>query len=768
MKQIKNEHGNALITVLLITVIFTALGLSILSATLGGTKRTEIRKEDIDITYQAVEVIDDFTTELSRKLQEDSYEIIKLNKNINNFTNDLNTVMNDIVTNKNYESKEDIVKVKANVLSSEKIAEDKTLTRIVEVQVTTKAKNSSVNRTAVKRLIVSPLPSFLKYALGSEKGKLSLNGSPNIVGNVFANTLSVQKEANYFTKTGKHTIDTNMPSIIGDLYAGEYEESKFNAKEMLDLLKPANFYHEQVPEWKNDSQYQEIYFNTSYEQERQKAFLNNAIQKSEDVSLLSSPDLSVVSGVPQLLHSQITKMGTSEEIIPEPFKLVDTNVPGELRLKGNLLITNTKKMEIDTLLINGDVTIVANKKMIIDNLYVSGDLEIINNPDSEIILRGEVAGQGQINFENAGEFTSQGNFSGQLPISIENNGQFETNGKISGQSSISIKNAGAFDMNNTAASKGDFTINNKPSGKMETKNSIASLSSLLITNNGELNILSENSEGKASNFLSYEEDSKDTVNNIFASNSIDILNTGTLFIKNNIYAEQASQASKLKIESTGKIQLDGDIFSGCDTCEQGSTSLIVRDSNMSFSGNLFSQVPLTVRGDQSDKEKEDDNLIADGVVYVQKETFISNLNIKGDSEKQLIFLSGENLTITRINEFSNFDPSKEEKEAKNYLPKQTDIEPLKAFFYTDKTAELYGVGSLFYINGGLFAKKDLIINGIRGNVSNQSDLLSKLEDEDGHYSRFIIDYNEDVLLQYIDTLPKVQHLSLYSGDLTVE
>ncbi|WP_100331739.1 hypothetical protein [Bacillus xiapuensis] len=753
MNKVSNEKGNALITVLLITVIFTVLGLSILASTLGGTKRTAVREEDVDITYEAVKAIDDFTAELSRRLQKNQYALNQLSPG--GFTTSLNNEMKDLIADQGYNARQGIESFKASIVPNEKINESETLTRVVEVEATTKAQNSSASRTAVKRLILSPLPSFLKYALGSQDGNLALKGSPHIAGNIFANHLELQKEAEYVAASQSiknKTIDTHRPSIVGDLYAGEYDESKFKAKDMLELLREDNFYHGEIPDWKNDSQYQKIDFSASYKEERNRRFLKNGLTETSADGLLEGKDLSSVSGVPPELASQITTDKDGNESRPDPFKLVNKNIHKELELDGNLLITNTEEMNLDTLRIKGDVKIVANEKLTIGNLYVTGRLTIINNPGSQLVISGEAVAE--------------------QAVSIENEGVFQTNGKLAAHEDLSIENKGTMEINRSAASKQRLSINNATDGKLIVKDALASLTSLSIQNEGTMEIRSEKQAGNASDMLLPTEEKKRR--NLYTQQSLTIRNHGKMTIENNLYIQgkaPASEENTLRIESTGSMDIMGDIFSGESECTGcGTSSIIARNSKLSFGGNLFSEGSLILRGDQADPKGENDHLIANGVMYANDETKVSNLNIKGRSkggeERQLILLSRGDLSIYRINEFSNFADPKEQTE--DYLPPpQSGIEPLKAFFYTDQDAELYGVGSLFYIKGGLFAKKNLTINAIRGEMASEKELLRTYEDMDHYYSRFIVDYNEDVLLQVIDSLPKVDYLSIYSGELTV-
>ena len=124
------------------------------------------------------------------------------------------------------------------------------------------------------------------------------------------------------------------------------------------------------------------------------------------------------------------------------------------------------------------------------------------------------------------------------------------------------------------------------------------------------------------------------------------------------------------------------------------------------------------------------------------------------------------LLITRINEFNNFESLNEGEIP--YLPiNDRKIKPLKGFFYTENNAELYGVGSLFYIKGGIFARKELTVNSIRGEVTNINNLPSRISQKDS-FSRFIVDYDQDVMLKQIDALPIVEHLQIFSDELLIK
>ncbi|MEM5592113.1 hypothetical protein AAHH67_10940 [Niallia circulans] len=64
-----NQKGNALITVLLISLVFTTIGLAIVASSISSTKRVETRETDINITYESKKVLEEITYEMANALQ---------------------------------------------------------------------------------------------------------------------------------------------------------------------------------------------------------------------------------------------------------------------------------------------------------------------------------------------------------------------------------------------------------------------------------------------------------------------------------------------------------------------------------------------------------------------------------------------------------------------------------------------------------------------------------------------------------------------------
>lgn len=84
---------------------------------------------------------------------------------------------------------------------------------------------------------------------------------------------------------------------------------------------------------------------------------------------------------------------------------------------------------------------------------------------------------------------------------------------------------------------------------------------------------------------------------------------------------------------------------------------------------------------------------------------------------------------------------------------------------------MYGVGSIFWLNGGFFAKGNLTVNAVLGGVTEPLDpaLGFNFENQDadrynlGH--RFQIQYNQDVFTHQQSSLPRVQQVNVTVGSL---
>lgn len=176
------------------------------------------------------------------------------------------------------------------------------------------------------------------------------------------------------------------------------------------------------------------------------------------------------------------------------------------------------------------------------------------------------------------------------------------------------------------------------------------------------------------------------------------------------------------------------------------------DNNSTDPGKLVTiQANLLVTGDLY----IEGNVQFDSTLYTLGKTDIVNASISGKDQKELVVISKGPVLLNRVDEFKE---------------KATE---LQAFFYTDSTAELYGVGSIFSLNGGFFAKGTLTINAVVGKEvrSKSGQYAFDFEDQnqnDPSASRFIVHYNEKVFEHQKVGLPRVKQISIHAGPVELK
>ncbi|WP_160500210.1 hypothetical protein [Paenibacillus dendrobii] len=148
----------------------------------------------------------------------------------------------------------------------------------------------------------------------------------------------------------------------------------------------------------------------------------------------------------------------------------------------------------------------------------------------------------------------------------------------------------------------------------------------------------------------------------------------------------------------------------------------------------------------------------DSTLFTLKSTTVQDANIRGLNGKELVLISAGKILVNRVDAFNNSGASEQNE--------------LKAFFYTDSTADLYGVGSTFQIKGGFFAKGDLTVNAMLGNVNRPSSSTNPLIFEPqsgvGQYHRFRVIYNKEIYNNQNLGLPKVNRVNVRVGPLKLE
>lgn len=157
-------------------------------------------------------------------------------------------------------------------------------------------------------------------------------------------------------------------------------------------------------------------------------------------------------------------------------------------------------------------------------------------------------------------------------------------------------------------------------------------------------------------------------------------------------------------------------------------------------------------------------VLVDSTIFSLGQTTVEDAEIKGIVEgdhQRLILISKGKVLLNKVDKFNNSNGAYKPEDSEANNPKMLD-----AFFYTDADAELYGVGSLLWINGGFFSKGDLTINAVLGDayedtgatdIRFDSEPQASLSKEN---SRFIINYNQNLFRDQYEGLPRVKQLSV--------
>lgn len=162
--------------------------------------------------------------------------------------------------------------------------------------------------------------------------------------------------------------------------------------------------------------------------------------------------------------------------------------------------------------------------------------------------------------------------------------------------------------------------------------------------------------------------------------------------------------------------------------------------------NMLVTGKVTIRG----------NAEFDSAMYVLKAgtnasdytTTVEDAEINGFNGSQLVLMSQGPILFNRLKAFDE------------------TVTPIKAFFYTDSSAELYGVGSIFSLKGGFFAKGDLTINAVRGDAVAGNGQINIVLGTDN--VRFKAEYDNTVFTAQNAGLPRVKAIHIEVGDLELQ
>ncbi|PLS16872.1 hypothetical protein CVD28_14545 [Bacillus sp. M6-12] len=378
MNYFKNEKGSALLVVMLMFLVFTILGLAIVSSSLGGSNRTEKRETEVTENLNALKSIKEANALIQAFVEEKENESdneVKLlkNDNIEHYDSAILAFINGQNDRVNPEDEE--FKTGNAFRLSDKTSEYPGIslsdyTRVIEIE-------TSLYR---QRVFITAMPSFLKYAIGS-RGFLTINGSPYIDGNVYSNLgLDITRNAEYIYKNVKDDEPTALPAITENKEV--FVENEGNITLGKIPLHPSEIKKafDGNPIFNNDE-------TTYVAVDIHKTFLEKLTEGGFTSENLPSPNMSdgekqqfirqfiskSYTPIDELRSSQI---GGSNKL----YKVSDYGLlyPGDTKIDADEI-----ELEDDQwLIINGDATFESKGKSRMDvkaNILVTGDLTIKGN-----------------------------------------------------------------------------------------------------------------------------------------------------------------------------------------------------------------------------------------------------------------------------------------------------------------------------------------------------------------------------------------------------
>lgn len=694
-----NEKGSSLLVVMLISLIFSVLGLAVLGASVNNVKRAEMRESEIETTSSEKvlmsEVVAKLQDNLNNTLIENELKNSQVpsavyNSQVNQAISNTTSAFTGVSINENEEN------YKKYGITDVNLFKDYNFLRIYEIKIdhsSVDSGNPTIKRTITENVVLSPTPSFLNFAVGAygmqsgttntpiqvndvlgvnDKGKeifresdnaLIINGSPDIIGNVFAPTLELNSKAKYRnTNKSEDPFETGPfqgPSIFGTLYTTKLDNKRKTEMGLEESLK--------------------------------KPFFEGKFKEAAD-GILGIPVIKGLgSNFVDMDFDSTFKLKWDESSAPELVQHLDKTWSPEF---SDLTCSDPFYQA----LINTDG--------LVENHNPSG---------------------------TTGEISHPGTYD-PLPDLLR---IAESDEEIrSGDSSNPRRNNPIFYC-----------------GKKDNKQVYLLEESMLET-------YKDNNDRLLENYM----DTDNIASKLIFFTNIDKDGSYTDTFKNN-HTLTINKSLDLKDESTqekGWLVVNGSLeINGGDTEE---TAPIIK-------GNILVNGDLYIRSKNAELDADPKQYLKfDATIYVTGNSTIDNVNISGakddpddedDPKRQLVLISKGDLKIVRINEYEDVDNDDELIDVINKDPN------LKAFFYTDKNATLYGVGSNFQIEGGIFAREQLIINAIRFNFkSKEKGSIKEITSSTDYQefsnlrSRFYTEYDNKVITDQLSSLPRVNRLQV--------
>lgn len=221
MKHFREERGSSLVVVMLVTLIFTVFGLFLLSTTMSGSQRTEIRNDDYQSLYLAEKGID----KVMKKLEWEINNLIPEDgMKSSDFVYELEKLLNSYI-GKQVNGDGSNGTFSGTVMNWEDINKEKTLKKVT-VSATGFASNQEKTLTSNFEFGVDNIPEALKYALGSYickncdnkvdgEGNMFLHGGIHIQGDLKVDNNLITAEHAFYTSSAREIwAPTWAPSLF--------------------------------------------------------------------------------------------------------------------------------------------------------------------------------------------------------------------------------------------------------------------------------------------------------------------------------------------------------------------------------------------------------------------------------------------------------------------------------------------------------------------------------------------------------------------------
>ncbi|WP_409297414.1 hypothetical protein V1498_05685 [Peribacillus sp. SCS-26] len=376
MQMKNNQNGSALLSVMLLFLVFAILGLTLLSVSIGGAKRTEFRETEVTDNLDSIKAVKEGTALIQSYVKLNQKELLK--EDAAAFKKKFQEKIINAINNKELDFK--LADLSETEEYKKRIGAD-SFTRVIEVR----------SEEHKQKVYITAMPSFLKYALGS-RSQLTINGSPYIQGNLYSKKpMQISRDTNYKYKKNYFSTPTELPAVKENsrLFV---EEGALNICTSPGCYTAGNSWIKNESNWRSilPGQLQEAFSTKAplYEEEKSE-FVDVDIPKTfQDKLMETGFDLKDFNGdLPHAEKIQYIKEKLSG-YLPSGVRQITnfSNLSGDNSTKG-FIYKGTAEIDTDDLnldkdqwlIIDGDATIESRASSQMDvnaNILITGNLII--------------------------------------------------------------------------------------------------------------------------------------------------------------------------------------------------------------------------------------------------------------------------------------------------------------------------------------------------------------------------------------------------------